>query len=114
MFCCDPQAREADGEPVVRKRTFDPFADPGAAPALLDALGPARAVLVCGLVTSICVNLTAAGFYQRGYATSVVREASADAAPRHAQTLDGYDNLMYRVVGVDDVAAGEPGPPPFV
>ena len=98
----------------MRKRTFDPFADPGAAPALLDALGPARAVLVCGLVTSICVNLTAAGFYQRGYATSVVREASADASPRHAQTLDGYDNLMYRVVGVDDVAAGEPGPPPFV
>ena len=48
----------------MRKRTFDPFADPDAAPALLDALGPARAVLVCGLVTSICVNLTAAGFYQ--------------------------------------------------
>ena len=59
-----PQAREAEGEPVVRKRTFDPFADPDATPALLDALGPARAVLVCGLVTSICVNLTAAGFYQ--------------------------------------------------
>ena len=53
-------------------------------------------------------------FDQRGFATSVVREASADAAPRHEQTLTTYDNLMYRVVGVDDVAAGEPGPPPFV
>ena len=98
---------------VIRKRTFDPFADPSAASALLSALGPVRAVLVCGLVTSICVHLTAASCYQRGLATSVVQDACADEEPRHEHTLATYDDLMYRVINTDDVIAEASGPPRF-
>ena len=83
-----PFAVEADGETVIEKQTFDGFMNP----TLDDYLaGQGKRILfVAGLVTSVCVLLTAASAAQRGYLVTVIEDCVADAPTAHAHTLARY------------------------
>jgi len=81
-------AAENGGEPVIVKQTFDGFLNPEL-PGMLDAAGK-RYVLVAGLVTSVCVLLTAAAAAQRGYLVGLVEDCCADKPEAHLHTLDRY------------------------
>ena len=65
-----PFATEQAGEFVIYKQSFDGFHKP-ALPAFLEKHGK-RYLLVAGLVTSVCVLLTAATAAQQGYLVGVV------------------------------------------
>jgi nicotinamidase-related amidase len=81
-------AAEAGDEPVIIKQTFDGFLNPELS-RTLEAAGK-RYVLVAGLVTSVCVLLTAAAAAQRGYLVSVVEDSCADTPEAHIHTLERY------------------------
>ena len=95
-------------ERVLVKRTFDPFVPCGGCPLedVLQASGiapPAR-VVVAGLITSVCVLLTAAGLYQRGFRPALVPECCADAPAKHDFVLKAYAGLMFETVPLRDIA----------
>ena len=77
-----------DGEPVVIKQTFDGFFQPELDERL--SAGDKRYLLVAGLVTSVCVLLTAASAAQRGYLVSVIEDCCADKPEAHEHTLERY------------------------
>jgi len=80
-------AHELPGEPVFYKQTFTAFSNP-----LLEAHLRARGkrfLLVAGLVTSVCVLMTATAA-ERGLLVAVVGDACADSPGRHEATLVGY------------------------
>ena len=95
-------AREEAGEFVIFKQTFDGFYKP-ALPAFLEKKHK-RYLLVAGLVTSVCVLLTAAAAAQRGYLVGIVEDCCADSPEAHEQTLQGYPFVFDRVP-VDRIAA---------
>ena len=76
------------------KQTFDGFHNP----ALQDYLqaNDKKFVLVAGLVTSVCVLLTAASAAQRGYLVGLVEDCCADTIDAHQNTLDGYPFVFCR------------------
>ena len=89
-----PFAAERAGESVLIKHTFDAFQST----AIADRLRAAgkRIVLVAGLETSYCVQLTAASACQRGFLPLVVEDACADD-PAHDPALT--DELLRRFDG---------------
>ena len=89
-----PCAVEMDGEPVLRKRTFDAFLQPD----LLSRLHRARKsfILIAGLETSVCVLLTAASAVQHGFLAAVVEDCSADDPARHEAVVNGYPFMFDR------------------
>lgn len=95
-------AAETGGEPVIIKQTFDGFMNPRL-PETLEAAGK-RYLLVAGLVTSVCVLLTAASAAQRGYLVSVVEDCCADRPEAHAHTLDRYP-FIFDSVTTDAIAS---------
>ncbi len=88
-------ARDEPGEFVIYKQSFDGFLKP-ALQAYLEKNGK-RYLFVAGLVTSVCVLLTAAAAAQRGYLVGVVEECCADSPEAHEQTLQGYPFVFDRV-----------------
>ena len=89
-----PFALEAPGEVVRVKRTFDGFHDPD---LLSHLLGKGkRYLLVAGLVTSVCVFLTAASAAQLGFLVALVEDCCADDALAHEQTLERYQFIFER------------------
>jgi len=96
-----PFANEAPGEKVIIKQTFDGFHNSELHSYLQQ--GNKRFILVAGLVTSVCVLLTAANAAQRGYLVSVVEDCCADETVAHAQTLQGYPFIFDRTT-VDKIA----------
>ncbi len=90
-----PVAGEEPGEFVIFKQSFDGFHKP-ALQAYLEKNGK-RYLLVAGLVTSVCVLLTAATAAQRGYLVGVVEDCCADSPEAHEQTLQGYPFVFDRV-----------------
>lgn len=90
-----PFARDEPGEFVIFKQSFDGFHKP-ALQAYLDKHRK-RYLLVAGLVTSVCVLLTAATAAQRGYLVGIVEECCADSPEAHEQTLQGYPFVFDRV-----------------
>ena len=90
-----PFAQEEPGEFVIFKQTFDGFHKP-ALPAYLEK-HQKRYVLIAGLVTSVCVLLTAATAAQRGYLVGVVEDCCADSPEAHEQVLQGYPFIFDRV-----------------
>jgi nicotinamidase-related amidase len=94
-------AAEAGDEPVIIKQTFDGFLNPELSSAL-EAAGK-RYLLVAGLVTSVCVLLTAAAAAQRGYLVSVVEDCCADKPEAHVHTLERYP-FVFEPVTTDDIA----------
>jgi nicotinamidase-related amidase len=87
-----PQA----GEPVIRKQTFDGFANTD-----LEHVLRARninALMIAGLETSVCVLFTANSAYLRRLVPIVVSDACADTPERHEATLRMYSGLCFQSV----------------
>lgn len=83
-----PFAAEQAGETVIQKQTFDGFHRPELA-AWLERYNK-RHVLIAGLVTSVCVLLTAASAAQRGYLVSIIIDCCADTPDAHAHVMRRY------------------------
>ena len=95
-------ADDVGDEPVIIKQTFDGFLNPALAERL-EAAGK-RYLLVAGLVTSVCVLLTAAAAAQRGYLVSVVEDCCADKPEAHVHTLERYP-FVFDPVTTDGIAS---------
>ena len=90
-----PCARDEPGEFVIFKQSFDGFHKP-ALQAYLEK-NRKRYVLVAGLVTSVCVLLTAATAAQSGYLVGIVEDCCADSPEAHEHTLQHYPFIFDRV-----------------
>lgn len=88
-------AEPVAGEPVLDKQTYDAFSNP----RLEDWLtaNDKQFLLVAGLVTSVCILLTAATAAQRGYLVAVVEDCCADEPAAHEHTLQRYPFMFDRV-----------------
>jgi hypothetical protein len=61
-------------------------------------------VLVCGLITSVCVQHSAFGVFEAGYRTILVTDACADRGrERHEAALALYGDYMYELRSVDSL-----------
>jgi ureidoacrylate peracid hydrolase len=89
-----PFAREAPGETVITKQTFDGFLTPDLLP-LLHQRGK-RFLLTAGLTTSTCVLLTTTTAAQCGFLAATVEDCCADLSVVHQQTLDTYHFVFDR------------------
>ena len=89
-----PFAKDEPGEFVIYKQSFDGFYKP-ALQAYLEK-NEKKFVLVAGLVTSVCVLLTAATAAQRGYLVGVVEDCCADSPQAHEHTLQRYPFIFDR------------------
>ena len=98
-------AEETNGEPVIIKQTFDGFLKSDLERWLRD--NDKRFVLVAGLVTSVCVLLTAAAAAQRGYLVSVIEDCCADKPEAHVHTLERYP-FVFDVISVGGIVARRP------
>jgi ureidoacrylate peracid hydrolase len=80
--------------------------------AVLSSLGVRRLVL-CGVLTNVCVESTARDAAQRNFETIVVADASgADGPERHTRGLATLGEVFCRVRTVDDVVGDWTQPPP--
>ena len=58
-----------------------------------------QTVLLCGLLTSVCVQYTAFGIFEAGYETFVVEDACGDRGmDRHNAALMLYGDYMYKTI----------------
>lgn len=81
---------------LVKKPTFDAFLGTD----LEDLLRSLQVteVLVCGLVTSACVQATAHGAYARGFRVTLLEDCCADrSVERHEAVLALYGGYMYQI-----------------
>lgn len=95
-----PFAKDELGEFVIYKQSFDGFHKP-ALQAYLEK-NEKQFVLVAGLVTSVCVLLTAATAAQRGYRVCIVEDCCADNPQAHEHTLQRYPFIFDRT-SVDQI-----------
>ena len=93
-------AAERDDEVVITKQTFDGFLGTDLQQVLQEA--GKRYVLAAGLVTSVCVLMTAAAAAQRGYLVSLIEDCCADTPEAHVHTLERYP-FVFDYVTVDDL-----------
>ena len=89
-----PSAVDAPGEKTIIKRTFDGFQNPELQSYLQE--NRKQFILVAGLVTSVCVLLTAASAAQQGYLVGIVEDCCADEPEVHQQTLERYPFIFTR------------------
>lgn len=89
-----PSAKEVRREVIIYKNAFDGFMNPDLRAEL--RAGGKRYLLMAGLVTSVCVLLTAAAAAQRGYLVSLVEDCCADSPNAHAHTLERYPFVFGR------------------
>lgn len=105
----EPCAADVSGERVFVKFGYDGVGvDSGLVPYLdsrsRENGGTPLTVLVCGLVTSCCVHMNAAGLFLRGYPTFVVADACGDRTPEmHQESLQRESRRSYAVVERSDV-----------
>lgn len=67
-------------------------------------------VLVCGLITSVCVQHSAFGVFEAGYRTLLVTDACADRGrARHEAALALYGDYMYELVTTQDLCHPKTG-----
>jgi nicotinamidase-related amidase len=85
------------GEVVIPKTSWSSTSDT-ALKQVLRANG-IDTVLVCGLITSVCVQHSAFGVFEAGYRTLLVTDACADRGrARHEAALALYGGYMYELV----------------
>jgi nicotinamidase-related amidase len=89
-------AAPRDGEPVISKQTFDGFANTDLERVLRER--NVKAVLIAGLVTSVCVLFTATSAYLKRFVPLVVSDACADSVEQHEATLRTYSGLCFQSV----------------
>lgn len=97
-----PFAEAKPGEFLIYKQSFDGFQKPALAAYLKK--NDKQFLLVAGLVTSVCVFLTAASAAQRGYLVAAVDDCCADQSAAHDQTLKRYPFIFDRTT-VDQINA---------
>ena len=67
-------------------------------------------VLVCGLITSVCVQHSAFSIFEAGFRTLLVTDASADRGKaRHDAALALYGDYMYELITSNDLKDKEKG-----
>ena len=91
-------AAAQSGEMVMEKQTQDH-------PPLLDYLRSTgkRFILTAGLVTSVCVLLTAASASQLGFLVTVISDCCADYPEAHAIALRRYQGFMLELACLDEL-----------
>jgi nicotinamidase-related amidase len=89
-----PFAVEEPGETIISKHSFDGFCNPELL-CYLQREGR-QFLLVAGLVTSVCVLLTAASAAQMGFLVAVVEDCCADDPWAHEWTLEKYPFVFER------------------
>lgn len=100
-----PQWAEAlPDEPVIQKDAFDGFLGTDLEERLRTA--GITHVLLAGLVTSVCVLITALAAMQRGFLVTVVRDCVADEEPDHFDTLNRYGGFFFGVTSSREIAGG--------
>lgn len=96
-----PCAANNQGEKIIYKQTFDGFHNPELQ-SYLDKR-KTRFLLIAGLVTSVCVLLTAAAAAQKGYLVAVVEDCCGDVPESHRHTLDRYP-FIFSTTSADKIA----------
>lgn len=89
-----PFAVEEGDELVIVKQTFDGFHSEDLLPYLRGR--GKRFLLAAGLVTSVCVFLTAASASQLGFLVAVIEDCCADHPVSHKETLERYAFVFER------------------
>jgi len=119
---CDPSSPEftweefatpEGGEVIIAKSSWSSTSNT----ALVDILKLAciENVLVCGLITSVCVQHSAFGIFEAGYRTLLVTDACADRGKaRHEAALALYGDYMYELVTSEDLESKSTGLIPAV
>ena len=114
---CDPSSPEftweefatpEGGEVIIAKSSWSSTSNT----ALVDILKVAciETVLVCGLITSVCVQHSAFGIFEAGYRTLLVTDACADRGmARHEAALALYGDYMYELVTSEDLESKTTG-----
>mmetsp|Transcript_13362 Transcript_13362/g.20001 ORF Transcript_13362/g.20001 Transcript_13362/m.20001 type:complete len:340 (+) Transcript_13362:205-1224(+) len=96
-------ATPLDGEMVITKTSWS---STSGGTGLLDTLKQdgIDTVLVCGLITSVCVQHSAFGVFEAGYRTILVTDACADRGrERHEAALALYGDYMYELRSVESL-----------
>uniref|UniRef100_A0A7S3L5G9 Isochorismatase-like domain-containing protein n=1 Tax=Amphora coffeiformis TaxID=265554 RepID=A0A7S3L5G9_9STRA len=108
---CDPTAPEfhwedfatpTGNEVIIPKSSWSSTSDT----ALLEVLRVSGidTVLVCGLITSVCVQHSAFGVFEAGFRTLLVTDACGDRGrARHEAALALYGDYMYELVTSKDL-----------
>lgn len=103
---CEPDSEEFKwedfatpdgGEAIIAKSSWSSTSNT----ALMDILRASAidTVLVCGLITSVCVQHSAFGVFEAGYRTLLVQDACADRGrARHEAALALYGGYMYELI----------------
>ena len=94
-------AKPIQGEPVVRKQTFDGFLDTDLAKILVER--GIKAMFIGGLETSVCVLFTANSAYLRRFVPIVVSDACADEPMKHDWVLKEYGGLSFLTTNISEV-----------
>jgi nicotinamidase-related amidase len=114
---CDPTSPEFNweefatpegGEVIIAKSSWSSTSNT----ALVDILKVAciETVLVCGLITSVCVQHSAFGIFEAGYRTLLVTDSCADRGKsRHEAALALYGDYMYELVTSNDLESKTTG-----
>ena len=101
-FNWEPFAAPRAGEIVIPKTSWSSVSNT-ALLSHLRSLG-VDTVLVCGLITSVCVQHSAFGVFEAGYRTMLVTDACADRGRfRHDAALALYGDYMYELVTSGDL-----------
>jgi bifunctional isochorismate lyase / aryl carrier protein len=91
-----------DGEPVVRKTTYDAFLDTPLA-SILEARH-AEQVLVTGVLTHMCCETTARSAFCRGYEVFVAADATATSSEeRHVNSLVSMADCVAVVMSAQEI-----------
>ena len=114
---CDPTSPEFNweefatpegGEVIIAKSSWSSTSNT----ALVDILNVAciENVLVCGLITSVCVQHSAFGLFEAGFRTLLVKDSCADRSRfRHEAALALYGDYMYELVTSNDLESKSTG-----
>jgi nicotinamidase-related amidase len=101
-FTWEDFAAPEGGEVIIPKTSWSSTSDT----ALKEVLRVSKidTVLVCGLITSVCVQHSAFGVFEAGYRTLLVTDACADRGrARHDAALALYGDYMYELVTSRDL-----------
>lgn len=107
-FGWEPFATPEGGEAIIAKTSWSSTSNT----ALCDILriSGIDTVLVCGLITSVCVQHSAFGIFEAGYRTLLVHDACGDRGrARHEAALALYGNYMYELISSEELADSTTG-----
>lgn len=107
-FGWEPFATPEGGEAIIAKTSWSSTSNT----ALFDILSSSAidTVLVCGLITSVCVQHSAFGVFEAGYRTLLVEDSCGDRGrARHEAALALYGGYMYELIISKDLVDPETG-----